>query len=165
MEEGMTEAGDATERDRQRAQPPPDPLPYFALINCINFYPVIFQHWIPNPPFGEHWTTNASFHGSGHWNRCCWLGKEDTPQCLLFAQILSHFSPLFFIPWGENLQTITLSPVTFQYKMCCSQTDILEPTRASNLALFCIFMLWAGRLPHNVVLYIKWNRLCSHLKF
>ena len=69
---------------------------YFALVNCIHFYPVIFQYRIPNPPFGEHWTTSVSFHGSRRWNCCCWLGKEDTPQCLLFAEILSHFPPLFF---------------------------------------------------------------------
>ena len=140
---------------------------YFAFVNYIHFYPVIFQYCIPNPPFGEHWTTSVSFHGSRRWNCCCWLGKEDTPQCLLFAEILSHFPPLFFflIPWGENLQTITLSPVTFHYKMCFLQTDILEPTQASNLALFCFVMFWAGRLPHNAVLYMEWNRLCFHLKF
>lgn len=78
---------------------------YFALVNDIPFYPVIFQYCIPNPPFGEHWTTSVSFHGSRRWNCCCWLGKEDTPQCLLFAEILSHFPPLFFFfnPLGWKL--------------------------------------------------------------
>lgn len=36
----------------------------------------------------------------------CWLGKEDTPQCQLFAQILSHFfflSLSLFYPLGWKL--------------------------------------------------------------
>lgn len=71
----------------------------------------IFHYWIPKLPFGEHWTTKVSFHGSGHWKHHCWLGKEDTPWCLLFAQIFSHFflSP----PWDKvadnNLVTCHVS--------------------------------------------------------
>lgn len=96
------------EGNSQGAWPPPDPLAYFALRNWISFYLVIFQYGIPNLPFGGHWTTNVPFHGSGGWKRHCWLGKEDTPQCLLFAKIHLHFSLSFFIPWGENLQTSNL---------------------------------------------------------
>ena len=81
------------------------------------------------------------FMGQGVETAVAGLEKR-TPHSVYYLLKYFHIFPLsfFLIPWSENLQTITLSPVTFQYKMCFLQTDILEPTQASNLALFHIVM-------------------------
>ena len=151
----------------KRAPPPPDPPALFCSCKLHPLLPSNFPILHPKPTIW--WALNYQCLFS--WVKALKLlllaWKRGHPTVSTICWNTFTFSPslFFLIPWGENLQTITLSPVTFQYKMCFLQTDILEPIQASNLALFHIIMFWAGRLPHNAVLYMKWNCLCFHLKF